>query len=88
MKATKLILIAAVIIAAIILIGSYAKGGQAAYIEREIRVESGDTLWELGGRYAPLANREEWIHKVCELNGIDASLDVGQALIIYEEVTN
>lgn len=83
-KPIKAMLIFMVILAAIILIGSYS-GGQATYTIRTVTVQPGDTLWELGEQYAPKANREEWIHNVCEINNTDACLQVGQTIRVEVE---
>ena len=84
MKSTKPILIAAVIIAALILIG--ARVDKPTYTVRTVTVEPGDTLWELGEKYAPKANREEWMYEVCRMNGIDANLQIWQEIKVLEVV--
>lgn len=46
------------------------------------RVKSGDTLWELSGKYCPdIVDRREWIEEIKDMNDMKTSkLYVGQFL--------
>lgn len=50
-----------------------------------IRVEAGDTLWDIAGEYAEDAGmtRQEYIDEVCQLNGIEADeIYAGEYIVV------
>ncbi len=78
------VLILITVFAAGSLLGLYTASGsdQLAYVS--VKVQSGDTIWDLAGKYGPQnADRRAVVYEICSLNGVTAStLRPGQYLTI------
>ncbi|GGA25137.1 MULTISPECIES: cell division suppressor protein YneA [Psychrobacillus] len=53
--------------------------------QSEIKIEHGDSLWELANKFATDEPKEEWINKVMVMNNLQSShIRVGEVLVIPE----
>lgn len=85
-------LAAVFILAAAVLLGSgiraFASAGEEPALHKyytAIQVQSGDTLWDIAGRYTAdgIVNREAFIEEVTELNGLkDGRIRSGDYIIV------
>ncbi|MGH3757951.1 LysM peptidoglycan-binding domain-containing protein [Actinophytocola sp.] len=66
-----LLAVAAVVCLAVVGLGMLASSGQASVPERTtvVRVEPGESLWELAGRVAPGSDESAVVDRIRELNG-------------------
>ena len=55
------------------------------WVEEVYRVQSGDSLWEISGKYCPdNVDRREWIDEVQARNGLTSSfIYAGQRLYVF-----
>lgn len=76
--------IASVACAAVVGLGSL--GGAVApsvpSTTKVVRVQPGESLWELAGRVAPDADTSAVVDRIRELNGVDGAVQPGQPLTV------
>lgn len=55
------------------------------WVQRELIVSKGETLWSISKRFCPeTEDRRKWIYKVKKLNNTNGNIKEGQVLIILE----
>jgi hypothetical protein len=47
-----------------------------------VRVQPGESLWELAGRVAPTSDRAAVVERIRELNGVEGAVQPGQPLTV------
>jgi hypothetical protein len=47
-----------------------------------VRVQPGESLWELAGRVAPSSDRSAVVERIRELNGVEGAVQPGQPLTV------
>ncbi|MGC2872971.1 cell division suppressor protein YneA [Ihubacter sp. rT4E-8] len=66
------------------LIGFNTVSSSAMDQYHQVKIQSGDTLWEIAAEYGPEdADVRRIIHEICDINEISAdSLEAGQTIIV------
>jgi hypothetical protein len=78
------LVVAGVVCAAVYGLGSLAGsvGPSVPSSTTVVRVQPGESLWELAGRVAPGSDVSAVVERIRELNGVDGSVQPGQPLTV------
>jgi hypothetical protein len=83
-----LLAVAGVACAAVVGLGALSGSGAASVPDRTtvVRVEPGESLWELAGRVAPGSDADAVVARIQELNGgLEGGVTPGQPLTVPSE---